>query len=88
MVETIPIMLDKKDVDEKQNIGKYWPESNKTWRLANCLENMIKGKYGYDSDEAQLGGSDWVECTSYTVLTISSIITLVLISILIAFQLK
>lgn len=49
---------------------------------------MIYGHQIKNSDEAIKGGSDWVQCVSYTFLTISSFITLGLVITLLLFQMQ
>ena len=50
-----------KQADEGQLLGTWWEDSNKVFRLVNCIQNV---KYGTVVDaELELdGGSNWVEC--------------------------
>ena len=49
---------------------------------------MLYGQKIKNSDEEIFGGSDWVQCITLILLTVSSIITLILIVMLLSFQIQ
>ena len=49
---------------------------------------MLYGKKIHNSDDEIFGGSDWVQCITLMLLTVSSIITLILIVMLLSFQIQ
>lgn len=74
---------------EAGDLGKIWPDSNQTWRLLNCIQNV---KYGTvvtvetaDEYPDHPEGSDWVECTAYALLTTSAFVNCILCVVLLCF---
>lgn len=75
-------------MNENQLLGFYWPSSNKTWRLVNCIQNV---KYGYRLDDPDVeveGGSNYIECVQFATFQVISLTLIVLFSILLSFQIK
>ena len=56
--------------------------------MLNCIDNVMYGEV-IDNQETELyGGSDWVECTKFAVLSTSALIILALFIILLIIQVK
>ena len=75
------------EANEGQLLGKWSSESNAIFQLPNCINNVMYGKV-VDGDIAIGGGSDWVKCTKYVVLEVTTIVLIVLFFILLCIQIK
>ena len=72
------------------DLGKSWTDSNKTWRLVNCIQNVKYGTVVTEKSAEEFPnhseGSDWVECTAYGLLTLSAFINCILCVFLVYFH--